>query len=100
MHCHAERGGNTFGGLTALGKKAGGGGPDPGPLPRYGELGGIRWALRRISAAQVLFCCLSVTSHWTKELIIVPWANRDPLYSSAVVEVHSVHYTHNPHPDQ
>jgi hypothetical protein len=39
--------------MVAVGKKAGGGGVDPGPLPRYGELGGHRWALRCVSATQV-----------------------------------------------
>lgn len=42
-----------FGGLVAVGKNAGGGAAEAGPLPRYGELGGLRWALRRVSAAQV-----------------------------------------------
>ena len=53
---------NSFSGLTAVGKKSGGGGTDAGPLPRYGEIGGMRWALRRISAAQVCFGQYPVSS--------------------------------------
>ena len=49
--------GNRFGGLVAVGKKASGGAMSPGPLPRYGEQGGQRWALRRVSASQVRPLC-------------------------------------------
>ena len=58
--------GDMFSGLVAVGKHAGGGGGVvTGPLPRYGELGGRRWALRRVSASQVPIPYRIVSSHFT-----------------------------------